>query len=157
MGKPENCPSDPHYELFLLVDFKLQVHFTVIKLTASNGEKKAKSIDKFARFLQEKGALYSKYKELAPYFAIPYITDNQSHFLLTDIQKVLYKSFLFKFKLCARVHLNFLFMQEEWVQGLKQQWKSLLEKKVTHIHGDEKIRLEKQNKKYSLRKKFKQQ
>lgn len=100
MGKPENCPSDPHYDLFLLVDFKLQVHFTVIKLTTSNGDKKARCIEKFSRFLQEKGSLYSKFKELAPYFAIPYITDNQGHFLLTDIQKV---TILKVNKMCARL------------------------------------------------------
>lgn len=72
----------------MLVNFKLMVHFTVIKLLTADEITKKVYVDKFARFLQEKGCVYSKYKELAPYFTIPYISDNPKHFLLTDIQKV---------------------------------------------------------------------
>lgn len=86
MGNPEDSSADPNQDLFLLVDFKLKVHFTVMKLLTSNEDN---SIEKFSRFLQEKGSIFSKFKELAPYFAIPYITDNPKHFLLLDIQKVL--------------------------------------------------------------------
>lgn len=85
VGKPEESPTDPNYDLFLLVDFKLQVYFTVLQLSIKNGDDEAKT--KFSHFLKEKGAVYSKYKELAPYFAIPYI-ENQNHFLLNEILKV---------------------------------------------------------------------
>ncbi len=91
MGKPEESRSDPNYDLFLLVDFKLQVYFTVFQISITNGEKKARK--KFSNFLQEKGSLYSKFNELAPYFAIPYI-ENQNHFLLNEILKVIFWLFL---------------------------------------------------------------
>ncbi|XP_046654771.1 lisH domain-containing protein ARMC9-like [Daphnia pulicaria] len=128
VGKPEESLADPNYDLFLLVDFKLQVYFTVFQTSINNAEKKARK--KFSNFLQEKGSVYSKFNELAPYFAIPYI-ENQNHFLLNEILK------------------------DEWVQHLKTQWKDYLEKRITHIHGDDKIRLEQQNRKYfNLKAKF---
>lgn len=41
------------------------------------------------------------------------------------------------------------------MQHLKTQWKDFLEKRITHIHGDDKIRLEQQNRKYfNLKAKF---
>lgn len=50
----------------------------------------------------------------------------------------------------------FLFIQkEEWVQNLRTMWKVLWEKRFTHIHGVDKIRLEKQSRKYQhLKDKF---
>ncbi|XP_032796728.1 uncharacterized protein LOC123476832 isoform X2 [Daphnia magna] len=102
VGKPEESSTDPNYDLFLLVDFKLQ----------------------------EKGAICSKFKELAPYFTIPYI-EHQNHFLIHEILK------------------------EEWVRNLRVQWKDVLEKRISHIHGGDKIRLERQNRKYfNLKTKF---
>jgi hypothetical protein len=65
-------------------------------MSITNGEKKAKK--KFTNFLEEKGAVYSKFKELAPYFAIPYI-ENQNHFLLNEILKVI--------QLNCELHSNF--------------------------------------------------
>ncbi|KAI9552621.1 hypothetical protein GHT06_020489 [Daphnia sinensis] len=128
VGKPEESPEDRNYDLFLLADFKLQVYFTVLRLSAEKGEHEAKN--KFSYFLKEKGAIYSKFKELAPYFTIPYI-EHQNHFLINEILK------------------------EEWVRSLRVQWKDVLEKRILHIHGGDKIRLERQNRKYSnLKTKF---
>lgn len=85
VGKPEESSTDPNYDLFLLVDFKLQVYFTVLRLSTEKGEHEAKN--KFSHFLKEKGAICSKFKELAPYFTIPYI-EHQNHFLIHEILKV---------------------------------------------------------------------
>ena len=93
VGKPEESLADPNYDLFLLVDFKLQVYFTVFQTSINNAEKKARK--KFSNFLQEKGSVYSKFNELAPYFAIPYI-ENQNHFLLNEILKVTFCYFFIK-------------------------------------------------------------
>lgn len=85
VGITEESITDPNYDFSLIVDFKLKLYFTVLQMSIANGEKKAKK--KFANFLQEKGSVYSRFNELTPYFAIPYI-ENQNHFLLKEILKV---------------------------------------------------------------------
>lgn len=63
---------------YLLVRFKLQVYFAV----------QSDSMDKLSLFLQQDGSSYSKFPQLAPFFALPYIKDNIEHPLLVDIRKV---------------------------------------------------------------------
>ena len=75
--------------LSLLVHFKLRVHFAVYHLTSdADPQTKSHSMGRLTSFLQENGTKYSKFPELAPYFAIPYIRDNADHPLLADIRKV---------------------------------------------------------------------
>ena len=79
-----NAPDDPDedQDQFLLVRFKLQVYFAVQSDSMD-------SMDKLSLFLQQDGSSYSKFPELAPFFALPYIKSNAEHPLILDIRKVL--------------------------------------------------------------------
>lgn len=125
MGKPEDADDDPNQDLFLIVDFKLMVHFTVMKLLKT---KEPNSTEKFSRFLQERGSIYSKYKDLAQYFAIPYITDNPEHFLLLDIQKVTPLKLIFK--LLIILSLSIKYSTERMDRKLKDAMEDALGEKV---------------------------
>ena len=73
--------SDEDQDQCLLVHFKLQVYFAV----------QSDSMDKLSHFLQQDGSSYSKFPQLAPFFALPYIKNNVEHPLIVDIRKVLFK------------------------------------------------------------------
>jgi len=78
-------------DLSLIVRFKLKVYFTII-VQKEMKQKDSKMTDerkeRLARFLHEDGTRYSKFPELAPYFALPYIKES-NHPIIADIQSVI--------------------------------------------------------------------
>lgn len=80
-------------DLSLIVRFKLKVYFTIIIQKEIKQKDNSKMMEerkeRLARFLHEDGTRYSKFPELAPYFALPYIKES-NHPIITDIQSVIF-------------------------------------------------------------------
>lgn len=87
VDKRNNPYTDPFIDLELLVRFKLKVYFSVVEHPSMNQEKISHRMQRLSNFLHEDGTSYSKFPELAPYFALPYITGND-HPIVADIQTV---------------------------------------------------------------------